>query len=96
MNNTKRFFTQLWYTDIYINCTLREFITIFIGKVLADFKVVYDSIESKIQTVLEPEDEKDMVLKQNRLYKFKTILIYEINNTIKKKSFLCLNKIFIF
>ena len=85
MNNTKRFFRQIIYTEDFNNSTISGLFKTLGKRILADFKVVYDSLEFKLQTILEPESEKDLIFKQNKFPTFSSII--EVLGTRQKNKF---------
>ena len=85
MNNTKRFFRQIIYTEDFNNSTIFGLFKTLGKRILADFKVVYDSLEFKLQTILEPESEKDLIFKQNKFPTFSSII--EVLGTRQKNKF---------
>jgi len=85
MNNTKRFFRQIVYTEDFNDSTISGLFKTLGKRILADIKVVYDSLEFKLQTILEPENEKDLIFKQNRFPTFSSIL--EVLGTRQKNKF---------
>jgi len=74
MNNTKRFFRQIIYTEDLNDNTIRGLLKILFKRILSDFEVIYDSFEFKLQTILEPESEKNLIFKQNKFPTFASII----------------------
>lgn len=65
--------------------TLKEFLTRIIGYLLAKVKDEYNKVEHKIQTKLEPECDKNRIMKQSMFPTFASIL--EVLGTRQKNKF---------
>jgi len=85
VKSTKRFFRQIIYTDDFNDSTISGLFKTLGKRILADLKVIYDSLEFKLQTILEPESEKNLIFKQNKFPTFASIL--EVLGTRQKNKF---------